>query len=254
MAITRAQQVFIASGVAGERGGGVPTAYGRLRVALTALGAEDSWGDLPPDVSPLAAGLPDPEPPTAFPDPLPDASPDASPDTSPNLPPGTTGDAGIPAVGERREAPDAAARFGILVHAILERRTEACPEALADGDWWRTLGHTDAEMKRASVVAERLLAAPALRRFFDPACYRRAWNEMEIAGESGTVGRIDRLVEDDEAFWVLDYKSSGPETPRLDEYRAQVVAYCRAVAAIMGDKPVRGTLIFADASTLQIEP
>ncbi|MBW7900489.1 MAG: UvrD-helicase domain-containing protein [Rhodocyclaceae bacterium] len=223
VAITRARQLFFASGVAGERQGEATTAYERLRAALATLGAENAWGDELPEAAAAA--------------PVPAAA------SAP-----AAGAPAIPAVGGRREAPDAAARFGILVHAILERRTEN----RADDGWWRALGYADAEAKRAGVVAGRLLAAPALRRFFDPACYRRAWNEMEITGADGAVGRIDRLVEDDEAFWVLDYKSSGPDTPRLDEYRAQVAAYCRAAAAIFTGKPVYGALIFADASMLRI--
>ncbi|MFC5300521.1 UvrD-helicase domain-containing protein [Azospira restricta] len=223
VAITRAKQIFIASGVANARKGDAASAYDRLQAALARLGAESAYGDELASAAVLPALA---------------VGPAAAPAPSPAL----------PAVGERREAPDAAARFGILVHAILERRTEA----RADEGWWRALGYADVEARRAGVVAERLLAAPALRRFFDPACYRRAWNEMEIAGEDGTVGRIDRLVEDDEAFWVLDYKSSGPDTPRLDDYRAQVAAYCRALAAIFAGKPVRGALIFADATLLEI--
>ncbi len=222
VAITRAKQIFIASGIANARKGDAASAYDRLQAALARLGAAAAYGDE------LAAAPP--------------AAPVAGSAAAAALPPA------VPAVGERREAPDAAARFGILVHAILERRTE---DRAGDG-WWRALGYADAEVKRAGVVAERLLAAPALRRFFDPVRYRRAWNEMEIAGEDGTVGRIDRLVEDDEAFWVLDYKSSAPDTPRLDDYRAQVAAYCRAVAAIFVGKPVRGALIFADATLLEI--
>ena len=65
--------------------------------------------------------------------------------------------------------------------------------------------------------------------------------------------RIDRLVEFDEALWVLDYKSSSSETERLDAYRAQVRTYCRALAAIFPKKQVHGALIFADASRLDVE-
>ncbi|MBI2306554.1 MAG: UvrD-helicase domain-containing protein [Rhodocyclales bacterium] len=223
VAITRAQQLFVASGVANERKGGALTAYDRLQAALARLEAEHAYGD---------------------------ALPEADATASPALPeaPAAGVMPAIPAVGERREVPDAAARFGILLHAMLERRTE---DRAAAG-WWRELGYSDGEAGRAGVVAERLLATPSLRRFFDPACHLRAWNEMEITAADGSVGRMDRLVEDAEAFWVLDYKSSGPDTPRLEEYREQVAGYCRAVASIFSGKPVRGALIFADASVLEV--
>jgi ATP-dependent exoDNAse (exonuclease V) beta subunit len=51
---------------------------------------------------------------------------------------------------------------------------------------------------------------------------------------------------------VLDYKSSGSATARLDAYRAQVADYCRAVAAVFPARTVRGALIFADASLLEV--
>lgn len=221
VAITRARQIFIASGISTERGGSAATPYSRLETALSALRAEYVYGDLLPEC---------------------DAERDVQPAFSSDAcqPP--------PTVGERRLPPDAAARFGILLHALLERRTEGRVEE----GWWRTLGYSDAELAKAVPVAERLLAAPALQQFFDPACYRRAWNELELSDEQGGLCRLDRLVETEAAFWVLDYKSSGPETARIEEYRAQVAAYCHAVAGIFKSRPVRGALIFADASIVEV--
>lgn len=157
----------------------------------------------------------------------------------------------LPPIGERRSAPDAGERFGILLHALLERRTG---KASADG-WWRALGFDDAEYQRVLPLVERLLTAPALQRFFDPALFRRAWNELDISASDGTLRRIDRLVEfkqPDDALWVLDYKSSGSDTARLDAYRAQVADYCRAVAAVFPGRSVRGALIFADTALLEV--
>ena len=224
VAVTRAKQLFFASGVLGDRSGAV-TPYTRLQAALNKL---DAAGEA------LIHGQP-----------LPEAVRKSADTPSPK--PAAVPEAVIP-VGERREMPDAAARFGILLHALLERRTEGRDE----GEWWRAMDYSDADMARVFPVAERLLAAPDLQRFFDPALYRRAWNEMELTDTSGAVCRLDRLVEDDAAFWVLDYKSSGADTPRIDEYRAQVAGYCCAVARIFSSKPVRGALVFADASVVEV--
>jgi ATP-dependent helicase/nuclease subunit A len=221
VAITRARQIFIASGIAGERDN-EKTPYRRLEAALQKLGG----GLLHGDDLPQRAALPVTLPSSARVD-------DAAP---------------LPQVGERRTAPDAAERFGILLHALLERRTGTVS---ADG-WWRTLGFDDAEYQRVLPLVERLLAAPDLQRFFDPANFVRAWNEIEISAADGTLRRIDRLVEFDDALWVLDYKSSGSATARLDAYRAQVADYCRAVAAVFPARTVRGALIFADASLLEV--
>ena len=64
--------------------------------------------------------------------------------------------------------------------------------------------------------------------------------------------RIDRLVELDSAFWVLDYKSSGSNSARLADYQGQVAAYCRAVSGVFPGSQVRGALIFSDTTILEV--
>ncbi len=223
VAITRAKQLFIASGIVGARSDDDCSAYGRLQGALQRLGGGTA--------SPYGEALPEGCV----------AASNAQAVAVAPLPP-------VPAIGERREPPDAAARFGILLHALLERLTEGL-----DGDgWWRDAGYGDAEMKRVRPLAERLLKVPALAQFFDPGRYVNAWNELEMTDAAGAVCRVDRLVELDEAFWVLDYKSSGPETGRIAEYHAQVAAYCRALSLIFTGKPLRGGLVFADGSFVEV--
>ncbi len=224
VAITRARQVFIASGIENAKASN-ETPYRRLENALEKLGGGLAFGDT------LPLGQPD----------IPQVM--ATPLTQRN-----EAAKALPQIGERRRLPEANERFGILLHALLERRTGGAENAA----WWKGLGADDGDYQRVLPVAERLLAAPALQRFFDPAHYRQAWNEVELSGNEGTVLRLDRLVEFDEAFWVLDYKSSGRDTARLEEYQRQVTAYCRAVARIFPERPIRGALIFSDASMLEV--
>ncbi|MCZ7654406.1 MAG: PD-(D/E)XK nuclease family protein [Rhodocyclaceae bacterium] len=80
----------------------------------------------------------------------------------------------------------------------------------------------------------------------------RALNEVEFALPDGSVGRIDRLVEMPEEYWVLDYKSGGPSEELLESYRTQVVRYRAAVMAILPGKPVRCRLIFGEGDSLEI--
>jgi ATP-dependent helicase/nuclease subunit A len=221
VAITRARQVFIASGIENARSGDM-THYRLLQTALEKLGGGLSWGDELPRAE---DGL---------------AVPIAARTEAEQTP--------LPAVGEWRREPDAAERFGILLHALLEKRTEGGENER----WWRDLGFDDADYRRVLPIAERLLAVPALQRFFDPALYLRAWNEVELAGSGGALQRIDRLVEFDTGYWVLDYKSSGSGTARLADYRTQVGAYCQAVAGVFPGKSVRGALIFSDATLLEL--
>jgi ATP-dependent helicase/nuclease subunit A len=222
VAITRARQVFIASGIGSARDH-ENTTYRRLQAALEKLGGSGNLrhgADLPQTAAAVAS---------------------APPETAIELAP-------LPKLGERRSVPDAAERFGILLHALLERRTG---RAALDG-WWRDLGFDDSDYQRALPLAESLLAAPALQRFFDPAKFRRAWNELDIAARNGTSRRIDRLVEFDDALWVLDYKSSGEDTPHLDAYRAQVTDYCAVVAAVFPGRRIHGALVFIGGSLLEV--
>ncbi len=222
VAITRARQVFIASGCESSRERG-ETPYSRLQLALEKLDAELAYGDDLPTA-------------TVFAEEFAGACEGAA---SEQLPP----------IGERRMPTDAAARFGILLHALLERHTEGVAD---DTDWWMALGFTDAEYRRVVPVAERLLAAEHLAVFFDPKRYRRAWNELEITDGAGALQRIDRLVELDDAVWVLDYKSSGGNTARLPDYRVQVMGYRDAVARVFPQVPVRAALLFADATLVEV--
>ncbi|MFT3961139.1 UvrD-helicase domain-containing protein [Propionivibrio sp.] len=222
VAVTRARQVFIASGIESARSA-AGTPYRLLEKALGALGGAPAYGDALP-----TAALPDAPPPS-----------------------GKTVRAAeaLPAVGERKPEAQGGERFGILLHALLERRTQGGDA----GCWWKALGFDDAEYRRALPVAERLLAAAPLRRFFAPELHLRAWNEVEFTDGAGALLRLDRLVEFADGLWVLDYKSSGSDTQRLADYRAQVAGYCRVVAAAYPGRAVRGALLFADAALVEVE-
>ncbi|MDR1709209.1 MAG: UvrD-helicase domain-containing protein, partial [Candidatus Accumulibacter sp.] len=221
VALTRARQVFIASGIDDKRNTKADTPYRRLEAALERLGRLGVHGDELPTIAPPAAD-------------------ESSAKKTPGAP------APLPAVGEIRPEAEAGERFGVLLHALLERRTQGSESE----NWWKPLGFTDAEYARARPAADRLLAAPHLRRFFDPAQYLRARNEAEIAID-GRVRRIDRLVEFADEIWVLDYKSSTPDTPRLPEYQSQLAAYRRAAAATT-PKPVHAALLFSGGELVEL--
>ena len=248
VAMTRAQQVFIASGSEQGRKSDSPqseekSAYRLLEHALesvqtlpvepgsTLVHGDDLTRAAPVDAETCTATMSVP-----------------AQVLSPTAAPAFT------AVGSLRPASDDAARFGTLLHALLERLADGGRidrlEAFAH---WRIPGFDEEAHRRAWPVVKRLLSAPALQVFFDSARYRRAWNEIELADRDGRLLRIDRLVELDDALWVLDYKSSSGETARLDAYREQVRGYCRVLADIFPDRTIHGALVFADAELLEIE-
>ena len=127
----------------------------------------------------------------------------------------------------------------------------APPEAIGDRVWLRELldvGETEFDALWSD--AHAILGAPALRRFFDPAQYLSARNEVAYVDASGEVRRVDRVVEFEDELWVLDYKTGdhvGPDdAPRaIGRYRAQLAAYRRAMETIAAGKPVRAALVLA---------
>ncbi|MBK1679405.1 UvrD-helicase domain-containing protein [Rhodocyclus tenuis] len=289
VAITRARQVFIASGIASRRDSET-TPYRRLQRALVELAEETveagedeeladeamAHGELAAGWLPLATCTEQAAVPTAL---LLATVPEAAA-VSDGVSAAGSGSLGIgvapvvsgvaalsSAVGEeaapvlarsvgiRRPAASAGERFGVLLHALIERRTGLPAE---DG-WWRALGFSDDEYRAVQPAAGRMLNSPSLRRFFDASCHRQAWNELDLGAADGRLLRLDRLVEfadaggDPGELWVLDYKSSSAATPRLPEYRQQVADYCRIVAAVFPGRPVRGLLAFASGECIEVD-
>jgi len=239
VAITRAKQMFVASGSAPKKGDSPETSpYQRLARALAALGAEADeagrllHGDLQLDAiagsqaesqSPLSVG----------------------------------GEAraasflAVEPVGERRLGPGEDALFGILLHGCLERLTASLA---LEPDWWRKVGGNTATAEggsEAEAAARRLMARPELAFLLDPSLVAR--NEAEISDGEGQVKRVDRLVETGEAVWVVDYKSSRSDTKRLAEYRRQVAEYRELLTPLYAPKAVRAALVFGDGTLLEVE-
>ena len=148
-------------------------------------------------------------------------------------------------VGRRRPRDTAETAFGIRVHRYLELATAGLPPADIRAD----LGLDEAAFAPVRAGAEACQAHPDARRFFAPG-WVSAHNELEFLGEDGEARRIDRLVEFEDAVWVLDYKTGGLDEPDLDRraepYRDQIAAYRRAAESLYPGKPVHAALLFAD--------
>ncbi len=223
VAVTRARQFLFASGVSPSRGGDAENWLTRLAEAAATGegGMRDEQGG-----ANLAFGDVD----EAFDAPA--SPPPAAPVSDmPALPP----------VGERRPAMSLTdeQRWGTGLHAWLE--------ALASGEPppARPAGLDAARWSELERTARALVASPALRRFFDPAEHLWAACEIEFVLPDGSLGRVDRLVELDDALWVLDYKSGG-DGPHAQAYAEQLARYADAVALIRPGKPLRAALLRAD--------
>lgn len=217
VALTRASQYLFVSGVAEARAGQRVSALRRVADAVEALnpGAGVVGAERLADLAPAAAGA----------------------RALPAIPP-------PPPVGVRRAPLSEAQRYGTRLHALLEARA-----ASGAGSAVRATEAADASIERQ---VQAILSAPHLQDFFDPARYCRAWNEIDVVLADGSSGRIDRLVERDDGWWVLDYKSGALDAARLDAYRDQLSRYREAVSAMFPGQPVRCVLVFGNAQRLDI--
>jgi ATP-dependent helicase/nuclease subunit A len=145
-------------------------------------------------------------------------------------------------------------RLGSAWHAVLQRLSGPSTGAVAPAaaDLARAFGLTPDQANAAIAAAQRVLAEPALQRFYSPAA--RADNELELVDADGASLRIDRLVEFDDALWVLDYKwTLGPEIDAVAAHGLQMRRYARALRDAGMRKPIRLLLVGADAGTVELE-
>lgn len=144
---------------------------------------------------------------------------------------------------------------GKRLHALMERLTNpgvwpvAVPAASVVARW---LGCSEDEAALSCAQATRILSTPSLTRFFDPAGYAFARNEMEIV-HGGEAMRIDRLVVFDDALWILDYKRNLYEWQHAD-YQEQLGRYRAACEALFRVDTIVTALITVDGQLWLADP
>jgi len=142
-----------------------------------------------------------------------------------------------------------ATRLGKAVHRTLEWATSAGADDLA-------LLAKSAAAEFASLpeaterVARAILQSPACAHLFGGPTLR--WSGNEVPVNVGTeLLRIDRLVQLDDAWWVLDYKlSHAPQA--LAEYRAQLRHYREAVRVLQPGAVVRCAFITGRGELIEV--
>ena len=133
-------------------------------------------------------------------------------------------------VGEYTPVSDTAATdYGTLVHLLLEAITP--PRPILDESILMAQFGTHPEFATAHQHARHIIGQPHLQRFFDPAHYRRAHNELGYLRHNGSSHRIDRVVEFATEVWVLDYKTDQTEHTQqlVQRHRAQLNEYQSAM-------------------------
>jgi ATP-dependent helicase/nuclease subunit A len=151
---------------------------------------------------------------------------------------------------------------GIAIHAMLEwlseedgAGVETLPASLANSlgrepenpelqDWWQEAVST--------------YRHPDFAQLFDPHNYRQAMNEVPVQymeNKQLIYGIIDRVVIQNDAVLVIDYKTHQPAHENqlaalTEEYREQMRLYTRAAALIWPERTIRACLLFTNSNTL----
>jgi ATP-dependent helicase/nuclease subunit A len=162
-----------------------------------------------------------------------------------------------PAVGQRVALPAAgeAAASGEFFHACLEHHAPpGVPRDLAV--LAARLGVQD-EAAGIEAAARALLVRPELARFFDPEHYRRAHNERALLDASGALRRLDRVVEFDDAVWVIDYKTGADSLALSDaelaeRHQSQLDAYRGLLAALYPGRAIHAALLRSDGRMVAV--
>jgi ATP-dependent helicase/nuclease subunit A len=143
---------------------------------------------------------------------------------------------------------------GVVLHALMERLTHrgvwplAIPSVAIVMRW---LGCTQLQAEVVREQAQHLADNGLLERFFNARLYQHARNEMSVV-VAGQILRCDRVVVFDDAVWVLDYKRNFLPSEEI-AYRAQLAQYQHALREVYPDKRIHTALITADGELLEIE-
>ncbi|MFZ6735535.1 UvrD-helicase domain-containing protein [Undibacterium sp. Ji42W] len=143
---------------------------------------------------------------------------------------------------------------GIALHTLMERlsnNAKTWPLAVPDTETiaaWLPCSSTMAAAIRKQ--AECICSNSALQKFYDPAAYAYARNEMDVLVDKKLL-RLDRVVVFSQEVWVLDYKRQllpGQEAG----YRQQLLEYVLALKQVFSDKTVHAALILSDGRLIDL--
>lgn len=100
---------------------------------------------------------------------------------------------------------------------------------------------------RRQMLGDKMLAFMAMPAYA-PLFSEGALAEFGISGMVGTravVGQIDKLVVQEQALWLVDFKSGRPQTKNVpQDYILQMALYAHLLADIYPDKDIRAEIIW----------
>lgn len=147
---------------------------------------------------------------------------------------------------------------GNLTHKLLQLLPGLPPERheASGATYLARYGAELAKDTRQSILGETLaiLHAPEFAALFSPKAQAEVPISGRIAGTGLISGQIDRLLVDDNAVLIIDYKTNRPppndpkDIPEM--YRAQMRLYAGVLAQIYPDKEIKAYLLWTDGPRL----
>lgn len=151
-------------------------------------------------------------------------------------------------------APSAEQVEGTALHALMERLTHHVltwpvhiPEPNVIAAWLPCSSNIAATIRQQAKI---ILSNKELEQYFNPARFNHARNEMDILYQQQVL-RLDRVVVFEDEVWVLDYKRQLLASERK-KYQTQIEEYSDALKSIFSDKKIRAALILADGSLVEM--
>ncbi len=140
---------------------------------------------------------------------------------------------------------------GEIIHAVLSK-IMFIDEQL-DGKIIRELqtlqqsGHRIIEPEMIAQQIQEFLAVKEVAQHFLNKKGRKVFTEQEIAGQTGQLFRLDRIVVDEDMVTVLDFKTGSEQ----EKYVKQVQAYVTLARQVFVGKKVGGFLAYVDMKCLK---
>jgi ATP-dependent helicase/nuclease subunit A len=142
----------------------------------------------------------------------------------------------------------------LLEFLIPDSGNQAKPPMPSEQELMNWMGVDQEQAKDLIVRAKTVLETSELKPYLTSGEWITAWNELDIATAEGKGYRIDRLVEFEDHFAILDYKLSIPPEGSLlhQKYLAQLRVYQTQLSRIREDKPSKAYLVSAAGKLVEM--
>ena len=159
-----------------------------------------------------------------------------------------------------KEGPDPEVlQEGTNFHKVLEFLTpdsgnQSKPAMPSEQELMNWLGINQESAQKLRDQVQTVLEKPELQRYLTAGKWISAWNELDLVSKKGKNHRMDRLVELDDHFAIIDYKLTIPDqgSEKYEKYRKQLQDYKAELERIRAGKDIKTFLISAKGELHQV--